>query len=872
MSIPLDNIRTAPCLIETGKSCFDQNGPGGPGGPGDPGDPGDPDPRCLDPVFAAANPLICGTTTRLVIKPGIATICESKSVQFKAFLASDTEEVALTTGVKFSSSNENILVIGILSGNATGIGAGTVTVSVEWQGLIAFAQVQISAGENCCDTMNIGMLLLIDNSRSMSDPMQTFGTKLNFAKEAAKLYAGDLITSKDRMAVMSFANGEVLLQDFTNDIPALKSAITGIPSTTLTTDIDDALSSAITKINATTGLSMRVIVIISDGEHKGSNDPLLVSQPFLDSGGVIVSLAVRAHSVGYELMSRMASGGMFMNATGSNAPIAIELFRGTKGYYCAGNCVEEGNLFRPKGQLNYDRFSKWDVDSSVGPVDLIGNGFYDFLPGNGLYVDLVGSGPPWLGKMTTKRSFDLSAGNLYRLSFLFAGNQRTHDTGFKVAINMGGFITDLITLDDPMQDFTDYHFDYTPVVPLSAKIEVSQSTRPRFSFGNLMGEVKLLNVTTGEVLFLDNFDTENLTFIEPRCGYGTSYGTSEDGYGYGYSYAYGYGYGYSEAYGYGYGIEYGEYSYGYDWGYTYGHGGHNYGTGYDCYGFGCLDEPITGQEEESDIPTDTEETVTIFTSTKSFTATCPPGSTALGSVYTKTATAGSVISQADADAKALAKAKQLAESARVCFLDIVVGDIINGHFQLAGGAFQKEGIAVIGNDAGDFWNHQHIGTLGDQGIHIRNSYGEMINVRMKTYGDGAAYDLTPQTNLDNPDILMRHGVFGTAYKTELIGLTDGTYDLLIYGHGGKELIDEQILDFPDNNMSVNVLIAGVDQGEKHTTINGLDGYDTDDWVDGVQYVRFPGLVITVAQVLSIIVNPNARGRQLINGFQLIRKS
>jgi hypothetical protein len=41
------------------------------------------------------------------------------------------------------------------------------------------------------------------------------------------------------------------------------------------------------------------------------------------------------------------------------------------------------------GLLDYSRFSNWIV--TRGSVDLIGNGFYDFYPGNGLYVDLDGS-------------------------------------------------------------------------------------------------------------------------------------------------------------------------------------------------------------------------------------------------------------------------------------------------------------------------------------------------------------------------------------------------------------------------------------------------------------------------------------------------
>jgi hypothetical protein len=41
------------------------------------------------------------------------------------------------------------------------------------------------------------------------------------------------------------------------------------------------------------------------------------------------------------------------------------------------------------GTVNYAAFANWTV--SDGSVDLIGNGFFDFFPGNGLYVDLDGA-------------------------------------------------------------------------------------------------------------------------------------------------------------------------------------------------------------------------------------------------------------------------------------------------------------------------------------------------------------------------------------------------------------------------------------------------------------------------------------------------
>ncbi len=86
------------------------------------------------------------------------------------------------------------------------------------------------------------------------------------------------------------------------------------------------------------------------------------------------------------------------------------------------------------GALNYNSFDNWDVQA--GTVDLIGNGYFDFLPGNGLYVDLDGSTGN-AGIMTHMEW--LTAGD-YTLSFDLAGNQRNGAqelTTVNVAILLG---------------------------------------------------------------------------------------------------------------------------------------------------------------------------------------------------------------------------------------------------------------------------------------------------------------------------------------------------------------------------------------------------------------------------------------------------
>jgi hypothetical protein len=75
------------------------------------------------------------------------------------------------------------------------------------------------------------------------------------------------------------------------------------------------------------------------------------------------------------------------------------------------------------GQLNYFNFANFTVSNAGtgGAVDLIGNGFFDFYPGNGLYVDVCGSSSQ-CGVLTTKTVF--GAGS-YTVTLGLGGNARS---------------------------------------------------------------------------------------------------------------------------------------------------------------------------------------------------------------------------------------------------------------------------------------------------------------------------------------------------------------------------------------------------------------------------------------------------------------
>lgn len=128
-----------------------------------------------------------------------------------------------------------------------------------------------------------------------------------------------------------------------------------------------------------------------------------------------------------------------------SAPILLDNFN-----------LENGGI----GALNYTGFANWTV--SNGTVDLIGNGYFDFYPGNGLYVDLDGS-TFQAGTLSTKISF---APGTYILSFDLGGNQRNYPDDL-VDINMGNLATTLtVASGDPLSLFT-YNVTLTTTGPLT---------------------------------------------------------------------------------------------------------------------------------------------------------------------------------------------------------------------------------------------------------------------------------------------------------------------------------------------------------------------------------------------------------------------
>jgi len=100
------------------------------------------------------------------------------------------------------------------------------------------------------------------------------------------------------------------------------------------------------------------------------------------------------------------------------------------------------------GLLNYNSFSNWTV--SDGTVDLIGNGFFDFFPTSGLFVDMDGSTGD-AGKITSV-AIALAPGD-YALSYDLAGNQRNAGNE-QVVVEVGSVsVSHSLTQNVPLTTF-----------------------------------------------------------------------------------------------------------------------------------------------------------------------------------------------------------------------------------------------------------------------------------------------------------------------------------------------------------------------------------------------------------------------------------
>ena len=569
------------------------------------------DPRCSDPGFALAYPDICPSVPHLVVKPSLALVCTLGSTQFSAVLTTNGIERDVTSRCVWSSADDTIALIGAGSGNATGVASGEISIVATYGDYTASAELNVmgTGAGDCCSSQTVAMMMLVDTSQSMSQGFGgSYATRLDFAKAAAARFAGEINETKDEIGLISFNDNGVSTPDpLTSDKARVETDVSAIVQTAQLTSFYSALDSAINALSASSA-DLKVIVLFSDGEdtagaagggYTDADNPISLLSDFKDSGGMVMCLGCRASGGGFALLSAFSTGGFFVNGYPGTEVDALNYISGLKGYVCAGNCQPAGDTMVGTPALNYSAFTNWAV--SGGNVDLIGTGMFDFLPGNGLYVDLAGSGSlvPHSGRMVSRTPFSLQAGHQYRVSVDLAGNQRESgrvDTADLKVFYLSGsteipLLDHVIMVNDYTQPFQTYAFTFTAPAAVDAYISIQEgdilyAANP--NFGLLLDRVTFDDVTDLVNLLTDTFDSENLTYVPPRCGLGTTFLGSGQGYG-----------------GFGYALSY-----------------------VGCYGSGCLDTPPPSQEPDPNPLPSIELGYTppqVFTSTQTACASCEAG-------------------------------------------------------------------------------------------------------------------------------------------------------------------------------------------------------------------------------------------------------
>jgi hypothetical protein len=157
------------------------------------------------------------------------------------------------------------------------------------------------------------------------------------------------------------------------------------------------------------------------------------------------------------------------------------------------------------GALNYTGFANWSVTD--GTVDLIGNGYFDFYPGHGLYVDLDGSTSN-AGLFSSPLNLDPG---VYELQFALGGSARGQTE--VVTVNLAGVYNETFTLlsIDPLSLVTR---TITVNAPITGTLNFSDNSND--NVGAILDDVKLTMVPEPQTILLICFGLLGLAGFSTR--------------------------------------------------------------------------------------------------------------------------------------------------------------------------------------------------------------------------------------------------------------------------------------------------------------------------------------------------------------------
>jgi tartrate-resistant acid phosphatase type 5 len=486
----------------------------------------------------------------LEVRPANAAVEVGYTWPFEAYAHYEDGSVEnVTLESSWSSGDVSIASVGSNSGIATGVGAGTTTITAEFNGQTDSGNLTVL--HSCLDD---AMEVVFAVGRNESTASTADGaSRLQHIKDGLELCAQGFEEGRDYLGLVSFAGDfdaqtedsttdQTLTTDFTefgDKVAILSSGGTG-------SSVAEALQDAYDEITSSRhdASRRRAIVLIVDGpgtvvDPGGTSASMAAAVAAAMAAATTIADTIKAAGIrivviGYAVASSYQAGLTALASTGydwfvsTSADLRLTLallansFCMADGYYYSYTAPDPTDCSNPV--FDFFGFTNWDV--TRGCVDLVGEGLsgvrlMDVLPGNGLYVDLAGTEqtvalPTPFGdrnaRIESKTAFSFTEGKEYKLSFYMAGwNVSTPATGtpFNVEVeveNMLGVQT--VTISDRFQPFTLYEYEFTAPITGTGKIIFDQQTY-KGMVGLLLDRVMLENLTDATTMFYDDFDTEN---------------------------------------------------------------------------------------------------------------------------------------------------------------------------------------------------------------------------------------------------------------------------------------------------------------------------------------------------------------------------
>lgn len=491
----------------------------------------------------------------LEVRPSEASVEVGQSWPYRAFANYQDGTVEdVTEECVWESSNDTIGAVGPTTGIAVGNSPGIVTITATYVDQSDAATFKVL--HSCIDEPT-EVIFCISRSSSMGG-FSGGSTRLEAAKEAVEATIDAFDPEIDKMGLVSFAGMYIpqtedatLDSVLTDDFDSVKDAVSllvpdgavGIPS-----GLDTAYAE-LTSSRHTAG-HLRAVVLVVDWPANVTNPDGTSTSQVAAIAAAMAAAQASATAIkgledttlivfGYNVpsayrtgISNLATLGYYFDCTTadelksdmSSLPHILCFYNGDKYYY-----QDEPHCGDPVA--DYQTLFDWDIVR--GTVDLAGIGpggetdsvAWNPRPGNGMYLDLIGTNvdnsPDFTttaAKIQTKEEYPIVAGKTYELAFDMCSYTSLVAWTDAIVKSDDGTVFGTLRVTPPANGpFVTYTLSFVAASSGDARIIFDHQSHfpdPAGSLtlgkqGNLLDNVRFTNITDAFEMLFNDFDTEN---------------------------------------------------------------------------------------------------------------------------------------------------------------------------------------------------------------------------------------------------------------------------------------------------------------------------------------------------------------------------